>query len=237
MDYFDTNQVNVINRARGGRSFRTFYSEGLWKEIVDALKPGDFVIIEFGHNDGGGAHSRSGRGDVPGTGDETEEVTRRDGTKEIVHTYGWYERTFIRDAKAKGATPIVSSPTVRNIWSNPNAKFRDATIVSQDAGYHPAEDRVERRLGHMFDWAKEVAEEEHVTFLDHSDSTADLFERIGREQTSNFFPADHTHTSTEGAVVNAETLIACLKAVPKMPLVSFLNDKGKAIHTWKPEAE
>ena len=233
VDYFDTNKVNVINRARGGRSFRTFYGEGLWKQIVDALKPGDFVIIEFGHNDGGGARSRTGRGDVPGTGDETDEVTKRDATKEIVHTYGWYERTFIRDAKAKGATPIVSSPTVRNIWSNPNAKFRDATITSQTTNYNAGNDQVERRMGRMFDWAKEVAEQEHVTFLNHSDSTADLLEKMGRERASRFFPADHTHTSTDGAIVNAETLIACLKAVPNLPLLKFLNDKGKAIAAWK----
>jgi len=235
IDYFDTNKVNVINRARGGRSFRTFYGEGAWQQIVDALKPGDFVVIEFGHNDGGGAQSPTGRGDVPGTGDETVEVTKRDGTKETVHTYGWYLRKFIRDTKEQGATPIVSSTTVRNIWSNPNATFRDATLTSQKANYNPDDDQVERGMGRMLEWAKQVAEEEKVAFLDHSNATADLYENMGREDVAKFFPADHTHTSTDGAIVNAETFIAALKTLPNMPLVGFLNEEGKTVEAWNPD--
>lgn len=48
--YFDTT-VTVKNRARGGRSTRTFFSEGLWEKVVDSLFPGDYVLIQFGHND------------------------------------------------------------------------------------------------------------------------------------------------------------------------------------------
>ncbi len=129
VDYFDTSKVNVINRAIAGRSFRTYYGEKHWQEVVDKLKPGDFVVIEFGHNDGGGANSPTGRGDVPGTGEETVDVTRRDGTTETVHTYGWYLRKFIQDARVKGATPIVSSTTVRNIWNNGKAeRWADAHL-------------------------------------------------------------------------------------------------------------
>lgn len=48
--YFDTTVV-VKNRARGGRSTRTFISEGLWEKVEDSLRPGDYVLIQFGHND------------------------------------------------------------------------------------------------------------------------------------------------------------------------------------------
>lgn len=48
--YFDTTVV-VKNRARGGRSTRTFISEGLWRKVQDSLMPGDYVLIQFGHND------------------------------------------------------------------------------------------------------------------------------------------------------------------------------------------
>lgn len=48
--YFDTS-VTVKNKARGGRSTRTFISEGLWKKVEDSLSPGDYVLIQFGHND------------------------------------------------------------------------------------------------------------------------------------------------------------------------------------------
>jgi lysophospholipase L1-like esterase len=52
-DYFDTAKINVVNRARGGRSSRTFLTEGLWDQVMGALKPGDYVIMQFGHNDPG----------------------------------------------------------------------------------------------------------------------------------------------------------------------------------------
>jgi lysophospholipase L1-like esterase len=208
IDYFDPAKINIVNAAVGGRSFRTFTSEGRWDRIVKRLKPGDFVIIELGHNDGGGARSRTGRGDVPGTGDETESITRRDGSTEVVHTFGWYVRKYIRDARTNGATPIVSSTTVRNIW-------RDG--------------RVERGMGRMLEWANQVAREERAPFLDHSNITADVYEDLGAEAVARFFPRDHTHTSTAGAVLNAETLIAGLKTLEGMPLAEFLNAKGLAI--------
>src|SRR6516164_2986704 len=50
---FDLSKINVENKARGGRSSRTFITEGLWDQVVAVLKPGDFVLMQFGHNDGG----------------------------------------------------------------------------------------------------------------------------------------------------------------------------------------
>jgi lysophospholipase L1-like esterase len=208
IDYFDPAKVNIVNRAVGGRSFRTYTAEGRWQEIVEHLKPGDFVIIELGHNDGGGAKSRTGRGDVPGVGEETETVERRNGTSEVVHTFGWYARTYVRQAREKGATPILSTTTVRNIW--------------KDGG-------VERGMDHMLEWTLQVATEEKALFLDHANITADVYEEMGPEAVAKFFPQDHTHTSTDGGVLNAETLIAGLKTLKGEPLVGFLNAKGLAI--------
>src|SRR5262245_63098094 len=51
--YFDLAKITVLNRARGGRSSRTFLTEGLWDQVLSAMRPGDFVLIQFGHNDGG----------------------------------------------------------------------------------------------------------------------------------------------------------------------------------------
>src|SRR6476620_8254713 len=50
---FDSAKINVQNKARGGRSSRTYIAEGLWDQVVSQIKPGDFVIVQFGHNDGG----------------------------------------------------------------------------------------------------------------------------------------------------------------------------------------
>jgi hypothetical protein len=83
-------------------------------------------------------------------------------------------------------------------------------------------------------WAKQVAQAEKIPFVDHCEITADLYEKIGREATAKLFIQDHTHTTTEGAIVNAETFIAGLKALPNMPLNDFYNDKGKAIAAYKP---
>src|SRR5262249_49937193 len=53
IDYFDTSKINVINLARGGRSFRSFVRENLWTQLLAGVKPGDFVFIQMGHNEGG----------------------------------------------------------------------------------------------------------------------------------------------------------------------------------------
>ena len=114
-EYFDKTKINVVNRARGGRSSRTFYTEGLWEKVLAEIKPGDFVLMQFGHNDGGSIDKEKARGSLKGIGEETQEVTiEATGKKEVVRTFGWYMRKFIADAKAKGATPIVLSPVPRN---------------------------------------------------------------------------------------------------------------------------
>ncbi|MCA9218480.1 MAG: rhamnogalacturonan acetylesterase, partial [Planctomycetales bacterium] len=208
IDYFDVSKLNIINRAVGGRSFRSFTREGHWDQIVEHLKEGDFVIIEFGHNDGGGAHNSRGRGDVPGISDETETVIGRDGKEEIVHTFGWYLRKYIRDARSKGATPIVSTTTVRNLWGD---------------------GRVERGMGNMRDWAEEVAKQENAIFIDHSNLGADHYEKVGREAATTYHPQDHTHTNVAGAIANAETFLAGLRANSDAGLNQYLNDKGRSI--------
>jgi hypothetical protein len=84
------------------------------------LKPGDFVMMQFGHNGSGPVDDPArARGTLRGTGEETREIdnpiTKR---HEVVHSYGWYLRRFIADAKARGATPIVCSPIPKKIWKD-----------------------------------------------------------------------------------------------------------------------
>jgi|WetSurMetagenome_2_1015567.scaffolds.fasta_scaffold319745_1 rhamnogalacturonan acetylesterase len=217
VDYFDSSKINLVNCAQGGASFPSYYA-GRWPQVVAALKPGDFVIVEFGHN---GGH-------LNGTGEETRIGI---GGREV-QTFGWYIRKFAADARSKGATPIISTPTVRNIWTNPNAKFMDSTIVSRNEKYNSADDKVERSMGQpldngMISWAKLICELEKIAFVDHCQITAELYEKMGREAVEKLFIQDHTHTTTEGAVINAETFITGLKALKDMPLVNCLNDKGK----------
>ena len=115
-EHFDAAKMRVENRALGGRSSRTYLTEGLWDKVLAHLQPGDFVLMQFGHNDGGELATGRARASLKGNGDETREVTlEKTGAKEVIHSYGWYLRNYIGGAKARGATPIVLSPVPRNI--------------------------------------------------------------------------------------------------------------------------
>src|ERR1044071_4880759 len=154
IDLFDTTKVNVLNRARAGRSSRTFITQGLWDNVLSEMKRGDLVLIQFGHNDAGPINDASrARGSLPGTGEETQEIDNLlTKAHEVVHTYGWYLRKMIADTKAKGAIPIVLSLTVRNIWKD---------------------GRVERGSGKFGQWANEVAASQNVMFIDVTKLIAD----------------------------------------------------------------
>ena len=206
-DYFDPAQCNVLNRARAGRSARTFLNEGLWDKIITDVKPGDYVIIQFGHNDGSAPDKPPLRGDLPGISDEAKDMTMPDGKVETIHTFGWYIRKFVEDTKAKDAHPIVTSLTVRNIWKDGH---------------------VERGSGEFGKWSQQVAEAEKVPFVDVTNIIADVYEKMGEAQVKELFPVDHTHTRQHGADINAGLIVAGLKGI-KSPLVQFLSAKGEAV--------
>jgi rhamnogalacturonan acetylesterase len=68
-----------------GRSSRTFIKEGAWESALAAIKPGDFVLIQMGHNDGGAVEAeQKSRGTLKGTGEETKTLTWPDGSVEVV---------------------------------------------------------------------------------------------------------------------------------------------------------
>ena len=208
-DYFDPAKITVLNRASGGRSARTFFEEGQWNRVVADLKPGDYVLIQFGHNDGGAPDMPPARADLPGISDETKTFLLPNGRKQVVHTYGWYIRRFVTDTKAKGANPIVLSLTVRNAWFN---------------------GKVERGLanGQFGKWSQEVAASEGVPFVDVTNIIADAFEKMGRKQVRQLFLPDYTHTTRAGADLNASLIVAGLKGIHS-PLTQFLSAKGTAV--------
>jgi rhamnogalacturonan acetylesterase len=160
--------------------------------------------MQFGHNEGSRPDtSRAGyRGVLRGIGEDTVQLTWANGTPETVHTYGWYIRKFVRDAKAKGATPIVLSMIPRN-------EFRDSKVLRADKDYGL--------------WAKQIADEEGVVFIDLNAITADKYDAWGSEKVKTFFPGDHTHTNQEGARVNAASIVDGIKANPKNPLNQYLK--------------
>ncbi|AKD03744.1 rhamnogalacturonan acetylesterase [Pontibacter korlensis] len=88
-----TDSVIVLDKARGGRSTRTFFEEGRWAEVYKALQKGDIVMMQFGHNDA--------------AENKPERYTN-------VQAYKEYLRLYVNQAREKGATPIILTPVNRN---------------------------------------------------------------------------------------------------------------------------
>jgi rhamnogalacturonan acetylesterase len=197
--YFDLTKINIANRARAGRSSRTFITEGAWDLALARMKAGDYVLIQMGHNDGGELTGSRPRGTLKGIGDDSQVVTLADGSKETVHTFGWYIRKYIADTRAKGATPILLSLTIRNIWTDGH--------IERDMGYDG--------------YIHQIAEAEKVAFVDMATVAADGFEKLGQTEAAKYFPVDHTHTSAAGAELNAQFMVEALKQA-KSPLVRYM---------------
>lgn len=199
---FDTTRIDIRNHAMAGRSTRTFIKEGRWAAISSQLKPGDYVMMQFGHNEGSKPDTTRGgyRGVLRGIGEETKELVWPDGTSETVHTYGWYIRHFINEAKSKGAVPIVLSMIPRNSW-----KAGKVVRADKDFGL----------------WAKQVAEQEGAYFIDLNKITADRYEKMGPDKVKLLFPTDHTHTNSRGAMINAESVMKGLKKQKQIGLHVF----------------
>jgi len=214
--FFDTNKINVVNHAIGGRSARTFYTESRWQKVADAIKPGDFVIVQFGHNDQGriGDPAMKGRADGKGIGDETVEDTMPDGTKEAVHTFGWYMAQFVTGAKARGATAIICSPIPhKQRWE----KGRDFASIAE--------------------WDEQVAKNNGALFFDLTMVITDAYKKEGADKVATYFADKGTHTSDIGAQFNAARVIAGLQSLPGNPLEPFLSDPGKAIAPYQPDTQ
>ena len=201
---FDTTRINVENNAMAGRSTRTFLSEGRWDKVLASLKPGDFVTMQFGHNDGSVPDTTKAgyRGVLKGIGEETKVLTWPDGKIETVHTYGWYIRKFVKETKAKGATPIVVSMIPRN-------QFKDGKVLRADLSFGK--------------WAAEVAKEENAFFIDLNKISGDKYDAMGPEKVKAFFPGDHTHTNLEGAKLNARSVIEGIIALKDCKLKDYIK--------------
>ncbi|CAN5264902.1 hypothetical protein BH09BAC4_BH09BAC4_03890 [soil metagenome] len=203
--YFDTTRIRIENQAIGGRSSRTFLTEGRWDKIMATLKPGDFVMMQFGHNDGGAINDTTrARGSIKGISNETEEIDNMLTKKhEVVHSYGWYMRKYINDTKAKGATPIVCSLVPRNVWKNGN---------------------LERGTESYGKWAAESAQSEGAFFIDLNEIVARKYESGYDEAKlkAEFFPTDHTHTNLGGAKLNAASVIEGLQQLKNCPLNQYV---------------
>jgi lysophospholipase L1-like esterase len=177
--------VLVVDSARGGRSTRTFFEEGRWASVYQSLKPNDLVLIQFGHNDA--------------AKDKPERYVTVQGYKE-------YLRLYVKQAREKGAIPVLLTPVNRNY------PWVDGKLTSVHGEYPDA--------------VKQVAKELNVQLIDLTQLSCDFFNSKGQEYvTSHYFmnlPAgvfeaypngqkDNTHFQPEGAREVAQLVFNAIK--------------------------
>ena len=220
---FDESKITLFNAARAGRSTRTFIRESLWDEVYNSLQPGDFVTIQFGHNDICPITDARAHGVIPGTQDPCHVYKLDNGQYEVVYSFGWYLRKMIDDCREKGATPILVSLTPRNEWPG---------------------GRVERRDDSYGRWYREVVEQTGVAFVDVHNISADFLDKkyalkqlpqdkeqaktkvaaVKAKAGARYFKQDHTHTSKLGAQMNAQSFAQGLRDIGS-PLADYLKKK------------
>jgi lysophospholipase L1-like esterase len=210
-DFFDLAKINVVNRAVGGLSSRTYLTSGHWERTLALIKPGDFLLIQFGTNDNGNPNDAArARASLPGVGKETVEIDNVLTKKhEVVHTHGWYLRKFIEDARAKGATAILCSMPPHKVWD--------------------AQGRIEREPNYI-KWSWQVAQQEKIGFINLNEIVAAHYDVLGHDKVMTLFPADeHDHTNLEGAKLVAGYVVAGLKLLTPNPLAPYFSPAAAPI--------
>ena len=202
---FDPAKLNVVNRAFGGTSSRSFYNGFCWQNLKPLIRKGDFVIMQFGAND------NAPQGALKGTGAETQNNAGNGGT-ETVQTFGWYLEQLVKETRAQGGTPIICSLTPRKNWTADGHFKRDNTT-------HAA-------------WAAAVAKTNGVPFVDLYELIARKCDSLGPEKVNALYvpaPTEKLHTGWDGAVINAECVIAGLNGLKENPLAAFESARGRAV--------
>jgi lysophospholipase L1-like esterase len=208
-DYFDAQKITVENHALGGTSSRSFYNT-LWPDVLRGVQAGDWVFIELGHNDNGPYDAKRARASIRGSGRDSLVVTIQEtGRQETVYTYGEYLRRYISQAREKGAYPVLLSLTPRNSWTD------SEKIVRADQTFGL--------------WARQVAEEQSVPFIDLNSITALKYEKFGKYKVGYMFYGDAIHTSAFGAKVNAASAVDGIRASNALSaLAQLLKPEAKA---------
>lgn len=202
--------ITVVNSAVSGTSARSYARDGWFYNVIHQVKAGDYVIIEFGHNDGGGNVATSSTADLVGESlTDTQTVTLTNGTAEVVYTYAYYVEGMIDQIVAKGATPIISSQT-------PDDPYEGSTTII----YEPS-----RFVGYALD----AAAAKGVAYVDHFTAAVSLFSKYSAATVDAYYPLDqYLHTNTVGATQMAWAFLSGLKCSSAQgALASYVNSVGE----------
>ena len=193
--FFKSGKVRIENHAKNGRSTRTFIEEKLWQEIIDKLKKGDFVFIEFGHNDA--AKNRTDRYTPP-----------EDYRRNLIR--------FITEVRAKQANPVLLTPVMRRRFDK-DGKFQDSH------GQYPEIVRAvasENRVP-LIDMHRKS---EKVLIQYGPEESRKLFLQLKPNENANYPQGieDNTHFSSVGADVIARLAVEGIREL-KLKLAMFLR--------------
>ncbi len=183
--YFDVKKVKIDNRALNGRSTKSFISEGRWKEIADNLKKGDYVFIEFGHNDE--------KLDKPGVGASAN---------------GEYRDNlilFVKEVRAKKAFPVLLTPVMRRKFD------ADGNFVDTHGEYPDAVRKVAAELKvSLIDMHR--ASEKVLIDLG-AEKSRSLFLQLKAGENPNYPKGveDNTHFNPQGAEIMAKLAVEAIK--------------------------
>jgi len=148
----------VDNYARSGASTKSFIASGQWSKLVAAIQPGDFVGIQFGHND-------------------QKWSTPFYVEKRFADPNGLFRenvRKFVAEVRAKGGKPVLMSPIVRGAFGK-DGKLRDGV------------DKKGISLGSYAQAMRELSVELKTDFVDMNRLTHDLLEKVGKDEAMKFF--------------------------------------------------
>jgi len=203
--FFNTDSVQVNNRGKSGASTRTFYeSEALWPSVKQQMSAGDYLIIQFAHNDekckGEDVYIKNAS--LRAAGQDT--LTDMRGTEPNT-TYKAYLGKFIHEAREMGVTPILMAPICRAYF------LPDGTI--NDEGRH-----VLKEHKNYVQCMREVAEAMLVPFLDMTAASEELFEHAGQAYCMQhyFNCGDKTHTGAEGGMAVASLAYNLINQSPEL---------------------
>ena len=221
--YFDEAFIRVDNHAVNGRSSKSFIGEGRWKQVLDKLQPGDYVIIQFGHND-----------EKPGETRHTDPGS----------TFDYTLAKYVRETREKGGIPILMNPVVRRNFAQKqvaatgddeslrNTTFKDGANVQEG-------DSLVDTHGLYAVAPRDVAQRMNCLFVDANKITHDLEQSLGVEKSKKlhmwYKPGEHpalpkgrqdnTHYNIYGAHQVARLLADAL--CEEIPLLSKYRTNDK----------
>ena len=209
--YF-SDDVRIENHAVNGRSSKSFIAEGRWQKVLDKLLPGDYVFIQFGHND---EKPQPERHTEPGS------------------TFDENLSRFVREAREKGAHPVLFNSVVRrNFVVQTPENDDDEALRSQNFSAQNVKEgsTLTDTHGEYARVPQRVAEAMGVPFVDANRITHELEQQLGPKASRDlhmwFYPGDprlpagrqdNTHYCVRGAHVVASLLAdAIVEAVPAL---------------------